>query len=35
MNTKSSTAIPVLLGILIGMGWLMTSVTLLRTLGAI
>lgn len=34
MNGKMSGPVSVMLGILIGIGWLMTSLTLLRTMGA-
>ena len=34
MNIKMTGAVSVLLGTLIGLGWLMTGVTLLRTMGA-
>lgn len=35
MDTKSAIANKILLGSLIGSGWLMTNIALLRSLGAI
>lgn len=34
MNDKTRSAVPVLLGTLIAVGWVMTSVTILRSIGA-
>jgi hypothetical protein len=34
VNSKMTGAVPVLLGSLIALGWLMTGITVLRTLGA-
>lgn len=35
MNAKRMGIVPIFLGGLIGLGWLMTSVTILRTMGAL